>query len=132
MVRLVVGYIMVLNARSLSGELLVTKVTRQSALPLINPQQSLFLQTPSPPFTMRFSTPACLLAFAALVLANEEAAPSDVLNLTAASFEATVNAESLMLVEFFAPWYALVCSTRFAIINSSLQVRTLQGIGAPL
>lgn len=56
---------------------------------------------------MRFSTPASLLAFAALVLANEEAAPSDVLNLTAANFETTVNGESLILVEFFAPWYVL-------------------------
>jgi protein disulfide-isomerase A1 len=53
---------------------------------------------------MRFSTPAALFAFAALVLANEEAAPSDVLNLTAASFEDAVNGESLILVEFFAPW----------------------------
>ncbi|KDR83695.1 hypothetical protein GALMADRAFT_236030 [Galerina marginata CBS 339.88] len=50
---------------------------------------------------MRFSTPASLLAFAAFVLANEA---SDVINLTAATFESTVNSESLILVEFFAPW----------------------------
>lgn len=53
---------------------------------------------------MRFYTPASVLAFAAFVLANEGAA-SDVLSLTSATFESTVNGESLILVEFFAPWY---------------------------
>ncbi|KAF9567323.1 protein disulfide isomerase [Agrocybe pediades] len=52
---------------------------------------------------MRFYTPASLVAFAAFVLANEGAA-SDVLSLTAATFESTVSAEPLILVEFFAPW----------------------------
>lgn len=51
---------------------------------------------------MRFTTPASLLAFAALVLAE---GTSDVISLTAATFEDTVSAEPLMLVEFFAPWY---------------------------
>ncbi|KAH9482699.1 Protein disulfide-isomerase [Psilocybe cubensis] len=51
---------------------------------------------------MRYSTPASLLAFAAFVLANEAA--SDVISLTAANFESTVEAEPLLLVEFFAPW----------------------------
>ncbi|KAF9057611.1 disulfide isomerase [Panaeolus papilionaceus] len=50
---------------------------------------------------MRFTTPASLLAFAALVLAE---GTSDVISLTAATFEDTVSAEPLMLVEFFAPW----------------------------
>ncbi|KAF8974519.1 disulfide isomerase [Flammula alnicola] len=50
---------------------------------------------------MRFSTPVSLLALAAVVLANEA---SDVISLTAATFESTVNAEPLILVEFFAPW----------------------------
>jgi len=50
---------------------------------------------------MRFSTPASLLALAALALAE---GASDVLSLTAATFESTVNAEPMILVEFFAPW----------------------------
>lgn len=50
---------------------------------------------------MRFSTPAAFLAFLTVVLANEA---SDVISLTASAFESTVNAESLILVEFFAPW----------------------------
>lgn len=50
---------------------------------------------------MRFSTPAAFLAFLTVVLANEA---SDVISLTASTFESTVNAESLILVEFFAPW----------------------------
>lgn len=51
---------------------------------------------------MRFSTPACLLALAAFVVADQA---SDVISLTAQTFESTVNAEPLILVEFFAPWY---------------------------
>ena len=50
---------------------------------------------------MRFSTPAALLAFLTTVLANET---SDVISLTASTFESSVNAEPLILVEFFAPW----------------------------
>lgn len=65
---------------------------------------------------MRYSTPASLLAFAAFVLANE--ASSDVLSLTAATFESTVEAEPLLLVEFFAPWYVLLSFLLF-FTNSS-------------
>lgn len=53
---------------------------------------------------MRFSSlrgPACILALASFVLADSE---SDVLKLTADSFEESVSAAPLMLVEFFAPW----------------------------
>jgi len=50
---------------------------------------------------MRFSTPASLLAFAVVALAE---GASDVLSLTAATFESTVNVEPIILVEFFAPW----------------------------
>ena len=50
---------------------------------------------------MRFSASATLLAFLTVVLANEA---SDVISLTTSTFEASVNAEPLMLVEFFAPW----------------------------
>lgn len=51
---------------------------------------------------MRFSSlrrPACILALASFVLAD-----SDVLKLTADSFEESVNTAPLVLVEFFAPW----------------------------
>ncbi|KIO19272.1 hypothetical protein M407DRAFT_31090 [Tulasnella calospora MUT 4182] len=41
---------------------------------------------------------------AVLVGASLAAAASDVLNLTSENFESTVNKESLILVEFFAPW----------------------------
>jgi protein disulfide-isomerase A1 len=50
---------------------------------------------------MRLSTPASLLALAAVAFAE---GPSDVLSLTAATFESSVNAEPIILVEFFAPW----------------------------
>lgn len=50
---------------------------------------------------MRFSTPASLLALAVVALAE---GASDVLSLTAATFESTVNSEPIILVEFFAPW----------------------------
>ena len=50
---------------------------------------------------MSFSTPAALLAFLTTVLANET---SDVISLTASTFASSVNAEPLILVEFFAPW----------------------------
>lgn len=46
------------------------------------------------------------VALAALVAAD---AASDVLSLTATTFESSVNPEPLILVEFFAPWY-----TRFS------------------
>ena len=53
---------------------------------------------------MRFSrlfSSAAALAFVHSVLA------SDVLDLTPADFDSTVNPEALILVEFFAPWYKL-------------------------
>ncbi|KAJ7276445.1 thioredoxin-like protein [Mycena haematopus] len=43
-----------------------------------------------------------ILAFVSLVLADDEV-PSDVISLTAATFD-SINSESLILVEFFAPW----------------------------
>jgi protein disulfide-isomerase A1 len=49
---------------------------------------------------MRFSTPVSLLTLAVLVAAEH----SDVISLTAQTFESTVNIEPLALVEFFAPW----------------------------
>lgn len=52
---------------------------------------------------MRFLTAASLLSIlAASVVADET--PSDVISLTADDFESVVNAEPLILVEFFAPW----------------------------
>jgi len=48
-----------------------------------------------------FSGAALSVAFAALVAAE---GASDVIDLTAANFESTVNGEKLALVEFFAPW----------------------------
>lgn len=48
---------------------------------------------------MRFSTTT--FALAALAAG---AAASDVLDLTPANFESSVKPESLILVEFFAPW----------------------------
>lgn len=47
------------------------------------------------------SSPVCLLALASLVLGETA---SDVVKLTSATFEESVNANPLMLVEFFAPW----------------------------
>jgi len=54
---------------------------------------------------MRFLGTASLFALAAFVVADEVL--SDVISLTAADFETVVNAEPLVLVEFFAPWSAL-------------------------
>lgn len=45
-----------------------------------------------------------LTALALVCVANAEGA-SDVLDLTPANFKSIVDAEPLMLVEFFAPWY---------------------------
>ncbi|KAG5649024.1 hypothetical protein DXG03_000373 [Asterophora parasitica] len=47
------------------------------------------------------TSPVCLLALASLVLGE---AASDVLKLTSATFEESVAAHPLLLVEFFAPW----------------------------
>jgi protein disulfide-isomerase A1 len=57
---------------------------------------------------MRVSSfsPVVLALLTSVVRADgdESAAPSDVLSLTASTFESSVNPESLILVEFFAPW----------------------------
>jgi len=44
---------------------------------------------------------ALALAFAAVAVADDA---SDVINLTASTFDAKVIPEPLILVEFFAPW----------------------------
>lgn len=62
---------------------------------------------------MRFTTSALALALVTIALADGDA-PSDVLNLVATDFDAKVNPESLMLVEFFAPWSELFISKRAA------------------
>ena len=57
---------------------------------------------------MRFSrlfSSATALALVSVVLAADGA--SDVINLTSNNFDAIVNPESLILVEFFAPWYTV-------------------------
>ena len=77
---------------------------------------------------MRFSTPACLLALAALVAADEV---SDVISLTAQTFQSTVDTE-LSLVEFFAPWYGLVTLLNLFISHPTAQVWTLQSFGPSL
>jgi len=48
---------------------------------------------------------ASTFAFAVLVAAE---GASDVLDLKSDTFESTVNPESLILVEFFAPWSVLL------------------------
>ena len=50
---------------------------------------------------MRFQN---VLSTASLLALASVAAASDVIDLTPDSFDETVNPESLMLVEFFAPW----------------------------
>jgi hypothetical protein len=78
---------------------------------------------------MRFSSPACLLALAALVAADEA---SDVISLTAQTFQSTVDAEPIALVEFFAPWYGLITLLTLFISHSTVQVWTLQSFGPSL
>ena len=56
---------------------------------------------------MRLSTPVCLFTLAVLVAADQA---SDVISLTAQTFESIVNVEAITLVEFFAPWYGLITS----------------------
>ncbi|KAG1768164.1 thioredoxin-like protein [Suillus occidentalis] len=56
---------------------------------------------------MRFSSlvsVASAIALASLVSAEDAAESSDVLNLTKDTFSSVVNPESLILVEFYAPW----------------------------
>ena len=64
---------------------------------------------------MRFSTPVCLLALAAFATADEA---SDVISLTAQTFESTVATMEVGLVEFFAPWYSLVTFEPFHFSSS--------------
>ena len=78
---------------------------------------------------MRFSTPVFLLAFAALVAADED---SDVISLTAQTFQPIVDAEPIMLVEFFAPWYSLITFLNLFISHLTVQVWTLQSFGPSL
>ncbi|KAG2156105.1 thioredoxin-like protein [Suillus clintonianus] len=51
-----------------------------------------------------FVSLASAIALASLASAEDAAEPSDVLNLTKDNFSSAVNAEPLILVEFFAPW----------------------------
>lgn len=75
----------------------------------------LFLLLLHNPFTaMRFSTPVSLFTLAVLVAADQA---SDVISLTAQTFESTVNAEAITLVEFFAPWYSLITSWTFSLLT---------------
>jgi protein disulfide-isomerase A1 len=56
---------------------------------------------------MRFSSlvsVASAIALASLVSAEDAAESSDVLTLTKDNFSSVVNPESLILVEFYAPW----------------------------
>lgn len=57
---------------------------------------------------MRFSSivsAASAVAFASLVVADTDTEKvSDVLDITQDTFESIVHPESLILVEFFAPW----------------------------
>lgn len=71
---------------------------------------------------MRFSTPVYLLTLAALVAADQA---SDVISLTAQTFESTVNTEPLVLVEFFAPWYG-------HLIFLDLFISHLQSLGVDI
>ena len=78
---------------------------------------------------MRFSTPICLLAFAALMAADEA---SDVISLTAQTFQSTIDTEPIILVQFFAPWYGLITFLILFISHPTVQVWTLQSFGPPL
>lgn len=76
---------------------------------------------------MRFSSilaSAFSLTLATLAVAE---AASDVNDLTSSNFKSVVDPEKLILVEFFAPWYAFVFFLLFFIITRVLlKVRTLQ------
>jgi protein disulfide-isomerase A1 len=52
------------------------------------------------------------LTLATLVLAD---AASDVIDLTPSNIKSVVDPEKLILVEFFAPWYALISFLRFSL-----------------
>lgn len=53
---------------------------------------------------MRISSAIALVGLAATTLMAGVRAESDVIDLTAKNFAASVGDEKLMLVEFFAPW----------------------------
>ena len=66
-------------------------------------------------------SPLLALALTSFVFANEEtpSAPSDVQKLNANNFDDSVNNTPLMLVEFFAPWYAPSIARRSSYSSSS-------------
>ena len=55
---------------------------------------------------------ALSLTLATLALAE---AASDVVDLTPSNIKSIVDLEKLILVEFFAPWYALILFLRFSL-----------------
>ena len=64
---------------------------------------------------MRFtSVLASTLSLTLATLALAEAA-SDVIDLTPSNIKSVVDLEKLILVEFFAPWYALILFFRFSM-----------------
>ena len=64
---------------------------------------------------MRFtSVLASALSLTLATLALAEAA-SDVIDLTPSNIKSVVDLEKLILVEFFAPWYALILFLRFSM-----------------
>src|SRR6266699_990020 len=78
---------------------------------------------------MRFSSilaSTSSLILATLALAD---AASDVVDLTPSNIKSVVDPEKLVLVEFFAPWYAFVFFSPFLIVTRCvlLKVRALQG-----
>jgi protein disulfide-isomerase A1 len=58
--------------------------------------------------------PSVLASLTLATLALAEAA-SDVINLTPSNFKSIVDLEKLVLVEFFAPWFALILFLRFSL-----------------
>lgn len=57
---------------------------------------------------------ASTLSLTLATLALAEAA-SDVIDLTPSNIKSVVDLEKLILVEFFAPWYALILFPRFSM-----------------
>ena len=72
--------------------------------------------------------PSLLASLSLATLALAEAA-SDVIDLTPSNFKSIVDLEKLILVEFFAPWYAVHFVLPFLIVTCCplLKVRALQG-----
>ena len=87
------------------------------------------------PAKMRFVSAATLLALAGLAYADDS---SDVISLTSSNFLSVVNKESLMLVEFFAPWLVIAVFASAGHLSSQLlfffflKVRALQEFGSPV